>query len=243
MIKFFSSIRKRLLSENKVTRYLIYAIGEVLLVVIGILIALQVNNNNDLKKIKTKEREQLKYVLENLKSDSLSLTWAIDSRTKYLKIHDNLNAFLKGKLTADDVGNIAGVNNILLFNAKTKENNPNLANEVLNSDLKKHILDYYSTIGFAEFNVNKYNEAIETIFWPFLIDKELLNYASKFSKDRSIEEMDREKFFIALKKPGLQQVLYVARERLGFTGVLKNIAAVENEILKNAIRTYLQEND
>ena len=229
--------------ENKTGKYFKYAIGEIALVMIGILLALQVNNNNDLKKLKAKEREQLTYVLENLKTDSLNLYWAIDSRTRYLKTHDNLNAFLKGKLTVDDVGNINGVNNILLFSAKTKENNPNLANEVLSADLKKNILDYYSAIGFTEFNVDKYNEAIETVFWPFLIDNELLNYASKFSKDESAEEMDREKFFIALKKPGLQQVLYVARERLGFTGVLKNRAAVENEILKNAILNYLKEND
>lgn len=243
MISFLRKIRKQMLKENKLIRYAVYAIGEILLVVIGILIALQVNNNNDLKKLKAKEREQLTYVLENLKTDSINLYWSIDSRTRYLKIHDNLNAFLKGELTVDDVGNIAGVNNILLFSAKTKENNPNLANEVLSADLKKHILDYYSAIGFTEFNVDKYNEAIETLFWPFLIDKELLNYASKFSKDESSEEMDREKFFVALKTPAFQQVLYVARERLGFTGVLKNRAAVENENLKNAILTYLKEND
>ena len=243
MIKFFRKIRYNLMEQNKTGKYLKYAIGEILLVVIGILIALQVNNNNELKKLKAKEREQLTYVLENLKSDSLNLTWAIDSRTRYLKIHDNLNAFLKGELTADEVGNINGVNNILPFGFKTKENNPNLANEVLSSDLKTHILNYYSAIGFAEKNIEKYNEPIETIFWPFLIDNELLNYASIFSKEESAEEMDREKFFIALKKQGLQQVLYVARERLGFTGVLKNRVTVENEILKNAILTYLKEND
>ena len=44
MIKFFRKIRQRLLSENKITKYLIYALGEILLVVIGILIALQINN-------------------------------------------------------------------------------------------------------------------------------------------------------------------------------------------------------
>ena len=41
MIKFFRHIRQRLLSENKFTRYLVYAIGEIILVVIGILFALR----------------------------------------------------------------------------------------------------------------------------------------------------------------------------------------------------------
>jgi len=46
MIKFFRKIRQKLLSENKFSKYLIYAIGEIVLVVIGILIALQINNWN-----------------------------------------------------------------------------------------------------------------------------------------------------------------------------------------------------
>ncbi len=51
MIKFFRRIRQRLLSENKLRKYLIYAIGEILLVVTGILIALQINNWNDQRKL------------------------------------------------------------------------------------------------------------------------------------------------------------------------------------------------
>ncbi|WP_407556389.1 hypothetical protein [Winogradskyella sp. 4-2091] len=45
MIKFFRHIRKKLLSENKFSKYLIYAIGEIVLVIIGILIALAINEN------------------------------------------------------------------------------------------------------------------------------------------------------------------------------------------------------
>ena len=50
MIKFFSSVRKKLAAEKKVVPYLRYAIGEIVLVVIGILIALQVNNWNENRK-------------------------------------------------------------------------------------------------------------------------------------------------------------------------------------------------
>jgi hypothetical protein len=46
MLKFFKHIRQRLLSENKFSKYLLYAIGEILHVVIGILIVLSVNNWN-----------------------------------------------------------------------------------------------------------------------------------------------------------------------------------------------------
>lgn len=46
MLKFFRTIRKKLIEEDNIRKYLVYAIGEILLVVIGILIALQVNNWN-----------------------------------------------------------------------------------------------------------------------------------------------------------------------------------------------------
>lgn len=47
MIKFFRRIRQKLLSENRFNKYLLYAIGEIVLVVVGILIALQINNWNE----------------------------------------------------------------------------------------------------------------------------------------------------------------------------------------------------
>ncbi|MGB5189120.1 MAG: hypothetical protein WBN54_03565, partial [Robiginitalea sp.] len=43
MLRFFRTFRQRLLTENKFSKYLLYAVGEILLVVIGILIALQIN--------------------------------------------------------------------------------------------------------------------------------------------------------------------------------------------------------
>jgi len=60
MIKFFRKIRQQLLTENKLSKYLIYAIGEIVLVVIGILIALQINNWNLQKATQSKEQTYLK---------------------------------------------------------------------------------------------------------------------------------------------------------------------------------------
>ncbi len=59
MIQFFRHIRKRLLSENKFSKYLLYAIGEIVLVVIGILIALQINNWNENQKDRQAENQAL----------------------------------------------------------------------------------------------------------------------------------------------------------------------------------------
>ena len=65
MLKFFRKIRQNLLSEGKTGKYLKYAIGEVLLVMIGIILALQVNNWNENRKIRIVEKS----ALSNLKKD------------------------------------------------------------------------------------------------------------------------------------------------------------------------------
>ncbi|MDM9630988.1 DUF6090 family protein [Robiginitalea aurantiaca] len=69
MIKFFRKIRQRLLSENKFSRYLIYAIGEIVLVVIGILIALQINTWNKNKQLRLSELETLSEIQVALNQD------------------------------------------------------------------------------------------------------------------------------------------------------------------------------
>ncbi|WP_445385832.1 DUF6090 family protein [Robiginitalea sp. IMCC44478] len=65
MIKIFRTIRKRFLSENKFSKYLAYAIGETILVVLGILIALQVNTWNE----ERKDRQEEQLILSALNKD------------------------------------------------------------------------------------------------------------------------------------------------------------------------------
>lgn len=90
MIKFFRKIRQNLLSENKFSKYLIYAIGEIILVVIGILIALQINNWNDIRKNKNYEQEILSLINENLKNDSIALSQELSNSKEAVRLTDKL---------------------------------------------------------------------------------------------------------------------------------------------------------
>lgn len=78
MIQFFRRIRQRLLSENKFSKYLLYAIGEIFLVVIGILIALQINNWNEWRKDRKVEVKLLKEIQENLTAGIEDLQYTVD---------------------------------------------------------------------------------------------------------------------------------------------------------------------
>ena len=70
MIKFFRNIRKTLIEKGKTTNYLKYAIGEIVLVVIGILIALQINNWNEHNNLSKKEVALLINIKNDLEADN-----------------------------------------------------------------------------------------------------------------------------------------------------------------------------
>ena len=82
MIKFFRSIRKDLMEKNKTGKYFKYAFGEIVLVVIGILIALSINNWNEKRKERIIERQSYENLITSLKKDSLELARVINFQQK-----------------------------------------------------------------------------------------------------------------------------------------------------------------
>tara|TARA_R110001592_G_scaffold3704_2_gene21324 strand:+ start:546 stop:1313 length:768 start_codon:yes stop_codon:yes gene_type:complete len=78
MIKLFRNIRKNLLKEGKTSKYVKYAIGEILLVVIGILIALQINNWNETNVERSLEKEYIISLIEDIKKDTKNFNNAIE---------------------------------------------------------------------------------------------------------------------------------------------------------------------
>ncbi len=90
MIKFFRHIRRSLINQNNMGKYFKYAIGEILLVVIGILIALQINNWNEKRKNQNYEREILLLINQNLKNDSIALSAELYNSKESNKLTDKL---------------------------------------------------------------------------------------------------------------------------------------------------------
>ena len=79
MIKFFRKIRFTLLEQNKTTRYFKYAIGEIILVVIGILVALQINNWNEFNKMQLQEQEILKGLKTEFNINQVRLVYVMQT--------------------------------------------------------------------------------------------------------------------------------------------------------------------
>lgn len=90
MIKFFRRIRQRLLSENKFSKYLIYAIGEIILVVIGILIALQINNWNEERTVQNKLLNIYSLISNDLENDKQELKNNLDFYNQQKSVFDKV---------------------------------------------------------------------------------------------------------------------------------------------------------
>lgn len=83
MIRFFRTIRQKLFAQGRVVRYLTYAIGEIVLVVIGILIALQINNHNEQLKVLAKEQKYLASLKEEFEFNKVQLEKVVTSNAKF----------------------------------------------------------------------------------------------------------------------------------------------------------------
>lgn len=90
MIKFFRHIRQNLIMENNTSKYFKYAIGEIVLVVIGILIALQINTWNEQRKLDRDLVNVLKEVRSNLITDSLNIRDTRENKSEDIRIQNKV---------------------------------------------------------------------------------------------------------------------------------------------------------
>lgn len=84
MIKLFRKVREQMLSENKFRKYLVYAIGEIILVVIGILIAVSINNWKQSKDLEQIEQNLYNDLIQELQTDLFEINGNQEYNNKYL---------------------------------------------------------------------------------------------------------------------------------------------------------------
>lgn len=150
MPRIFNIIRQRLLKENRLTRYLVYAVGEIVLVVIGILIALSINNASAEAKTRSKELVLLQEMRQNLVADLLDVRYNVTGNLKRIRANEAvLNAFQERTPLSDTLekhfGNILG-NFQLSENTAAWENLKSVGIDLISDDsLRNAISGLYST--------------------------------------------------------------------------------------------------
>jgi len=169
MIKFFRRIRQRLLTENKFSKYLLYAIGEIVLVVIGILIALQINTWNEERNLAKERitilqnlREDLTNDIENYQYSFMRLEDRLKVTEKVIVLFDNIPKTIDSATTARD----------LLVLGFIEDHNPTFStyNEIQGSGklalinskkIKQALANYKSTVDNFHIIGSNWNEDIK----------------------------------------------------------------------------------
>lgn len=103
MLKLFRRIRKKLIDKGNLKRYLIYSFGEILLVVVGILLAFQVNNWNEERKAGIKEVQILKGLESNLNNNIESIQQNIDEQNSVIRGIERLISHLQNPNSNDSL--------------------------------------------------------------------------------------------------------------------------------------------
>lgn len=175
MLKLFRKIRQKLVKKGKVKSYLLYAIGEIMLIVIGILIALQVTNWNESKKDKKIEHTYLEAMKVEVEENQKKLERVIKKNDKGIE-----NAEKLVELLNQPPSDVLNVEISKLFNEIFKykiKNNPNTGvlediinsgnlNKISNFQLRNIIASwevYYSQVTIQEASIQDIRDTIITL--------------------------------------------------------------------------------
>jgi len=148
MTPFFRKIRKTLADDNKPIKYFRYAIGEIVLVVIGILIALQINTWNDNRKLENIKQNYYQQLLSDLETDinyaKEVISYLDSANTKYNKY---LEIYKEYNVSIDKIHSSIGINNFqapyLEFKTSTIESLINTGDiKLFEPDLRKKLTTF-----------------------------------------------------------------------------------------------------
>ena len=196
MIKIFRNIRQNLLIEGKTTKYLKYAIGEIVLVVIGILIALQVNNWNIERIDRKSELKFLKNIQLDLEKDLSSLSFLINFRKDRIKGDSKLIQQINGAPIEDITEVTKNVVNTIMEQRFSPNNNTYVElsssgnlNLISNDSIKSLLLELEALYKLNNFGID--HEAFdyrEYISKPLAKHVNLEQLTPVYLNEKTIEE-------------------------------------------------------
>ena len=179
MLRFFRKIRQKLLQKNQFSKYLLYAVGEIVLIVIGIWIAFQINIWTDVQKLKKTEGQSYASLITSLRKDSLELVRIIDMQSKSLAaqnkiIHSPVDQLVDG-LTPEELSELLYdvYNGAYSFFPKYGTYNSLVANkgiDIISSEsIKSELIDLYDYWCKRYENVdNVVDKKYQNVLNPFL---------------------------------------------------------------------------
>lgn len=236
MIKFFRTIRQKLLAEGKTGKYLKYAIGEIVLVVIGILIALQINIWNEGRKNDEKEAILIKNIIEDLNLDTNHINQALDELEKQLVAVDSLIAKAIDPSIKLNYNNMGLVRYSSDFRPKSQRNHSEAVSNLENESVREILQNYFIKEDQVVDIFQEYERIIHNEIRPYLRDSGMHNLQSLYTRggDKQVRMMLKPEILDQeLEEIKFQQLLYERRLKTESFKILLSELKVDNiELIK-----------
>ena len=171
MLFLLRQIRRKLLMKNKIATYLLYSIGEIFLVVVGILIAVQIDDVYKEKERRKDELNSYRLIIADLKKDSATFSRYHRAYTNYLDLYYEVNRIHAGTPTKQSQPYFDYLVSNIQFNPVTQENHRNTIDRMTDQEVREQLNVYFAGLGNVEITVEEFNEYIRDIARPFFLDK------------------------------------------------------------------------
>ena len=206
MVKFFRKIRQKLLTENRFSQYLLYAIGEIILVVIGILIALQINNWNEKVKQNSSIKQAFTEVHNNLVKDSLQMTRILERMNSELNVQKQIiDAIDNGKTLDssfnDNLGKCMTMNLIQVTQNGYKKLQALGLENIRSKNLENLLINYYEILNKdMEREVSDDNIDLMNVWLPY-VRKNFKDFEyRRYAIPKSYEKLSSDSEFLLMLK-------------------------------------------
>jgi len=235
VIKVFNIIKRNLLKNGKFKSYFLYALGEIILVVIGILIAIKIDDGNREYQLKQDEVDNYKLIVLDLKRDSALFSAYYNRAISYLDTYFKLNDIHKRKTEFDVAVPDYLVSNIQ-FSPVTQKNHQTTIEKLRNNIVRESINSYFGQLEQVNQATDEFNELISQVSRPFfLLDNEILNNEAVFNSENrafppmlGVSTVDNDKLKQVMKHPNFIPILSQLRMSVGFY-----IASIERSMKEN----------
>ena len=230
MSKLLKKLRFNLFMKGKKGSYYKYAFGEIILLVLGILIALSINNWNEERKNNIIEKKLILNIIKDLRLDSIYISQSLIEVDAQKQVIDDIISMSLNKKNIEDYSSIGLLRYSSDFRPITQRNHSVSISNMNNDDVREKIQNYFIEEDRVLDIFLEYVDIVHNKVRPYLSETGMHNLESIY-EDKSSANLKKDVLIDQLSNVKFQQILYERRLKTDSFERFLNILKNQNQIL------------
>lgn len=230
MSKLLKKLRFNLFMKGKKGSYYKYAFGEIILLVLGILIALSINNWNEERKNNLIEKKLILNIIKDLRLDSIYISQSLIEVDAQKQVIDDIISMSLNKKNIEDYSSIGLLRYSSDFRPITQRNHSVSISNMNNDDVREKIQNYFIEEDKVLDIFLEYVDIVHNKVRPYLSETGMHNLESIY-EDKSSANLKKDVLISQLSNVKFQQILYERRLKTDSFERFLNILKNQNQIL------------